>query len=167
MILVALLCGTYLRADDASNSNAPGLVPLKLKLPEPVFAGTPREAPKGVDMEPTPTQPPPPLMVPADVRNVAPGKKITCSDKGVTAAALARITDGNKSAEEDSAALLRKGLQWIQFDLGAAHEIFAIVFWHAHDTPKVYRSVIVQVADDADFTQNVRTLYNNDRDNSA
>jgi hypothetical protein len=168
VLALALLGGLNSRAaDDASNSNAPGLVPLKLKLPEPVFAGTPREAPKGVDMEPTPTQPPPPLMVPSDVRNVAPGKKITCSDKGVTAAALARITDGNKSAEEDSAALLRKGLQWIQFDLGAAHEIFAIVFWHAHDTPKVYRSVIVQVADDADFTQNVRVLYNNDRDNSA
>jgi hypothetical protein len=41
------------------------------------------------------------------------------------------------------------------------------VIWHAHDTPQVVHDVIVQVADDADFTQNVRTLYNNDYDNSA
>ena len=63
--------------------------------------------------------------------------------------------------------MLRKGLQWVQFDLGSPQEIFAIVFWHAHDIAKVYRSIIVQVADDADFTTNVRTLFNNDRDNSA
>jgi hypothetical protein len=148
--------------DDSSK-----LVPLKLDLPSPVFAGTPKDAPKGVDIEPTPTQPPPPLMVPADVHNLAPSAKISCSDKGVSAANLAKITDGNKKADEDAIVLLRKGLQWVQFDLGSAQEIYAVVFWHAHDIAKVYRAVIVQVADDPDFTQNVHTLYNNDRDNTA
>ena len=167
-LLALLWCGgVSLSAEDLSKSNAPALVPLKLNLPAPVFAGTPKDAPRGLDMEPTPDKPPAPLMVPADVRNIAPGKKITCSDKGISAAMLARLTDGNKQADEDAIAMLRKGLQWVQFDLGAPQEIFAVVFWHAHDIPKVYRSVIVQVADDADFTANVRTLYNNDRDNSA
>ena len=34
-----------------------------------------------------------------------------------------------------------------------------------HD--RAYLDVIVQVADDEDFTQNVRTLFNNDNDNTA
>src|SRR5580704_5840068 len=106
--------------DDSSK-----LVPLKLDLPSPVFAGTPKDAPKGVDIEPTPTQPPPPLMVHADVHNLAPSAQIYCSDKGVSAANLAKITDGNKKADEDAIVLLRKGLQWVQFDLGSAQEIYA------------------------------------------
>ena len=32
---------------------------------------------------------------------------------------------------------------------------------------RVYHDVVVQVADDADFLENVRTLLNNDHDNSA
>lgn len=159
-------CAVNLSADDPAKSDI-ALVPLKLDLPSPVFSGTPKDPPKGVDLEPTPAQPPRPLMVPADVRNLAPGSKISCSDKGVSAAQLAKIVDGNKRADEDSIVMLRKGLQWVQFDLGGPKEIFAIVFWHAHDIPKVYRSVIVQVADDADFTANVHTVYNNDRDNSS
>ncbi len=167
-LLALFWCGgSNLLAEDPPKSDSSSLVPFKLDLPAPVFVGTPKEAPRGVDVEPTPDAPPPPLMVPADVHNLAPGKKITSSDKSASAAVLARINDGNKQAGEDATALLRKGLQWVQFDLGAPQEISAVVFWHAHDIPKVYRSVIVQVADDADFTANVRTLFNNDRDNSA
>jgi hypothetical protein len=164
--VAALFLGisNHLFADETTNAD---LVPLKLKLPAPVFSGTPKDAPAGVDAEPTPIKPPPPLMVPADVRNVAPGKKISSSDRSVPASHLAKITDGNKDVGEDTAVLLRKGLQWIQFDLGAPHEIFAVVIWHAHDTPKVYHSVIVQVSDDPDFALNPRTVYNNDRDNSS
>ena len=106
-------------------------------------------------------------MIPPDARNLAPGKKITSSDKNAIGAALAKITDGDKEASENSVVLLRKGLQWVQFDLGAPRKIFAVAIWHAHDTPKIYRSVVVQVADDPDFTENVRTLFNNDSDNSS
>jgi hypothetical protein len=166
--LLAFLCfGINLSADDLSKSGSASLVPLNINLPSPVFAGTPKDAPKGVDIEPTPEKPPSPLMVPADVHNLAPASKISCSDKGISSKQLAKLTDGNKKADEDAIVLLRKGLQWVQFDLGAPQEIFAVVFWHAHDIPKVYRAVIVQVADDPDFTQNVHTVYNNDRDNSA
>jgi hypothetical protein len=162
--LVAALAS--LRADDSQPPNADELVPLKLKLPSPVDAGTPKNIPAGstVDLN---AKPPPPLLVPKEAVNVAPGKKITCSDKNVTAADLAKLTDGDKEAEESSILLLRKGLQWVQFDLGRTHEIYAIVVWHAFDTHKIYRSVIAQVADDADFTENVRALFNNDRENSS
>jgi len=142
------------------------LVPLNLKLPAPAGAGTPKNIPPGSTVELNP-KPAPPLLVPKDAVNIAPGKKTSCSDKNANAGDLAKLTDGDKEAEESSILLLHKGLQWVQFDLGAPHEIFAIALWHAFDTHKIYRSVIVQVADDADFTQNERSLFNNDRENSA
>ena len=63
--------------------------------------------------------------------------------------------------------MLRKGTQYVQFDLGAPHELFALVFWHSHDTPKVYHDVIVQVSDDPDFKKEVKTVFNNDQDNTS
>jgi hypothetical protein len=156
-----------LRADDAQKANDADLAPLILKLPAPVFAGTPPTAPKDTTVEAAPEKPGPPLMIPKDARNIAPGKKITTSDKNATRADLEKITDGNKEADEDAVVLLHKGLQWVQFDLGSQQEIYAIVIWHAHDKAKIYRSVIVQAADDGDFTENVRTLFNNDRENRA
>ncbi len=39
--------------------------------------------------------------------------------------------------------------------------------WHYHKQARVYFDVIVQTADDADFISNVKTLFNNDIDNSA
>ena len=151
----------------AASSPAENLVALKLKLPAPMYTGTPQDLVVGPDVEPFSDKPRPPLMVPADVKNLAPGSKITCSDTNANARALAKITDGNKNASDSSILLLRKGTQFVQFDLGSPNELFAIVIWHAHDAPKVYRDVIVQVADDAAFGQNVRTLFNNDKDNSS
>jgi hypothetical protein len=118
-------------------------------------------------VEPLSTKPRPPLMVPKGLVNLAPGSKITCSDPNVTPAALAKITDGNKDATDENLLLLRKRTQYVQFDLGAPSQLYAIVIWHAHDTAKIYRDVVVQVADDPEFSKDVRTLFNNDRDNSS
>jgi hypothetical protein len=153
-------------ADDAKKGNEQDFVPLVLKLPAAKEAGTPKTVPAGSTVDVS-AKPQGPLLIPKDAVNIAPGKKITCSDKNVTAGDLAKLTDGDKEAEESSIVLLHKGLQWVQFDLGGFFETYAIVVWHAFDTSKIYRSVIVQVADDADFTENVRTLFNNDRENSA
>jgi hypothetical protein len=96
---------------------------------------------------------------------VAPGSKITCSDPNPNSAALAKLTDGDKEALDGSILLLRKGVQWVQFDLGAPQEIFALAIWHAHDVPKVFHGVVVQVADDPEMTVNLRTVFNNDTEN--
>jgi hypothetical protein len=104
-------------------------------------------------------------MVPPGVVNLALHKPVTASDTNQIPENLAKITDGNKEATEEGTVLLRKGVQWVQIDLGSPNEIYAIVIWHAHDTPKVYHGIVAQVADDAQFTQNVRTLFNNDRSN--
>ncbi len=57
----------------------------------------------------------------------------------------------------------------MQFDLKIKHQIYAIRLWHWQQSEegRVYHDVIVQTADDAKFTKNVRTLFNNDSDNSA
>ena len=42
-----------------------------------------------------------------------------------------------------------------------------MLLWHYHADPRVYRDVIVQLADDKDFIKGVRTLFNADHDNSS
>jgi len=147
------------------NSSAEALVPLDIKLPAPAFIGTPSDSPTAPNVEKPTGKPRPLLMVPPGVTNVARGKKVTTSATNTLPDKLAKITDGDKEANDSSIVLLHKGVQWVQIDLGSPQEIYAIVVWHAHDAPKVYHGVVVQVADNEGFTKNVRTLFNNDQDN--
>lgn len=141
------------------------MVPLDIKLPNPAFKGTPPQIAPSPDIEPLSDKPRPPMMVPPGLVNLAPGSKITCSDKNATADMLAKITDGDKEASDSSIIFLRKGSQWVQMDLGRPCAVYAIVIWHAFNNQKVYHSVIVQAADDPDFINNVHTIFNNDRGN--
>src|SRR5512140_3176127 len=130
-------------AKEAAPAKAGDLVALDLKLPAPAFKGTPKDIQLSSYVEPLSDKPRPPMMVPAGLKNVAPGKKLTSSDKNVTASTLEKISDGDKEATDESIIFLRKGTQWVQMDLGQAHEVFAIVIWHAHNSAKVYHDVIV------------------------
>jgi hypothetical protein len=171
--LVVVLILTAAAADMPQDKPTGRMVPLVLKLPEAAFKGTRPDSKENAAnpfVEPYPDKPRPPMMVPAGLMNLAagPAVKLTTSDKNATTEGLAKVTDGNKDANEDAILLLRKGTQWVQLDFGDAREIFAVVIWHAHDLwTKIFRDVVVQVADDANFTANVRTLFNNDRDNSS
>jgi hypothetical protein len=156
----------YVRAANAADDSG-GKVPLIIKLPAPAFKGTPKDIQLSSYVEPLSDKPRPPMMVPAGLKNIAPSAKITCSDKNATSDALAKIVDGDKEASEQSIIYLRKGTQWIQMDFGSSQEIFAVVIWHAHNSSKVYHDVIVQKADDQDFLQNVKTIFNNDQDNTS
>ena len=149
----------------ALGAHGQDLVPLIIKLPAAAFVGTPSAAPVDTTVDKPSGKPRPPLMVPAGVSNVALHKPVTTSDTNQLAQNLVKITDGDKEANEDGIVLLHKGAQWVQVDLGQPYEIYAIVVWHAHDEPKVYHAVVAQAADNADFTQNVRTLFNNDHRN--
>jgi hypothetical protein len=146
---------------------AEGLVPLELKLPAPAFKGTPKELPEGMVVEPLSDKPRPPLMVPPGCVNLAAGLVPSCTDSNASAAKLGKITDGHKEAYEEQIVLLRKGVQSLKFDLKQPAALEAIVIWHAHDAAKVYRCVVAQIADDAEFTKNVRTVFNNDTENQA
>ena len=143
-----------------------GLVPLILDLPAPAFKGIPKNLQLGPNVERLSDAPRAPMMVPPGLNNIAPSSKLTSSDENVTATALAKITDGDKDASDQSILFLRKGTQWVQMDLGGLQEIFALVIWHAHNTAKAYHNVIVQVANDSNF-KNVRTIFNNDSKNTS
>jgi len=144
-----------------------GLVPLEIKLPAPAFKGTPKDIQLSSYVEPLSDKPRPAMMVPAGLKNIAAGKKLTSSDKNANSEMLDKVTDGDKEASDQSIIFLRKGTQYVQMDLGSPHELFAVVIWHAHNSAKVYHDVIVQVSDDPEFKEKTRTLFNNDQDNSS
>ncbi len=153
----------------ASAAPAGDLEPIPLELPKPRFSGTPKNLPPGTRVKITkgPAKPRPPFMAPKGVKNVAEGKPVTASDMEPVIGTLDLVTDGSKEAAEDAYVELGPDVQWVQVDLGQPYKIYAIVLWHEHKDPRVYKDVVIQVADDKDFITNVRTLYSNDHDNSA
>jgi hypothetical protein len=167
--VVAAAVSLSCRAEDKPKAaaSAEGKVPLEIKLPTPGFKGTPKDIQLSDYVEPLSDKPRPPMMVPAGLKNLAKDAKLTCSDKNANAETLAKLNDGDKEASDSSIIFFRKGTQWVEMDLGKPAELFAFVIWHAHNSAKVYHDVIVQAADDADFTKNVQTIFNNDQDNSS
>jgi len=144
----------------------PKLSPLEIKLPRPMFIGT--EKPIRVsNLKKLSTEDRPPFLVPAGMKNVALSKPVSSSDEEPLIGEIEMITDGDKEAADGSFVELGPTLQHVTIDLLAKYEIYAIMIWHYHQIPQVYFDVVVQVADDSNFITNVRTLFNNDTDNSA
>ncbi len=139
---------------------------LKLTLPAPTLKGTPEDLPKGDTIEPLSDKPRAPYMIAKGVENVAAGKPATSSVKPFTGE-LNQITDGKKEAFDYDAVEMKKGTQWIQVDLGQAYAIQAVVMWHDHRYIQAMHDVIVQVSDDPEFKNDVKTVFNNDVDNSS
>lgn len=142
------------------------LAPLPLQLPQPTLKGTPDDLPTGPNIEPPSDKPRPAFMAPKGVKNVALHKKVTLSDKNPISGKPEMITDGQKEAFDDQVVEMHKNKQYAQIDLGEPCTIYAIVIWHDHRWLQVFHDVIIQVADDPDFTQNVRTIFNNDMANT-
>jgi hypothetical protein len=142
------------------------LVPLPIQLPKPMFEGTPQNLSVPNLQKPL-GRPRDPFLAPAGVTNVAKGKKVTSSDSEPVIGEIEQITDGDKKGAEGSFVELGPGVQYVTVDLGAPYEVYAVLFWHFHKTPRVYFDVVVQLADDADFKKNVRTVFNNDHDNTS
>jgi hypothetical protein len=141
--------------------------PLDIKLPIPAFMGTPTDIPMDEHIEKPSDKPRPPFLAPKGCVNVAEKKKVTSSDVNPVSGSLDLITDGDKESSDTSFVELHRKTQWVQIDLEASFTLYAIVVWHAHNTPQIYKDTIVQLADDADFTKNVRTVFSNDWDNSS
>ena len=99
--------------------------------------------------------------------NLALGKPVYSSDDEPVIGELELVTDGDKEAMEGSYVELGLSRQHVTIDLGQKAAIYAIVVWHDHKQARIYHDVIAQVADDADFIINVKTLFNNDKDNSS
>ncbi len=141
-------------------------VPLKIELPRPLFSGTPRPI-QLPNLEKAAPGRRPDFMVPAGTVLLSKGRTVTSSDALPTIGELSFITDGDKSGGDGTFVELGPNLQWVQIDLGARANLAVIVVWHFHSQARVYHDVILQVSDDAEFKQGVRTIYNNDENNSA
>ena len=141
-------------------------IPIDIKLPKPVFIGTPQDT-RVPNLEKPRNEPRPPFLAPEGTTNVAFGKPVTSSDQEPIIGDLTYITDGDKEAADGCYVELGPLKQYVTIDLGAMFNIYAIVVWHHHMQAQVYFDVVVQVADDADIITNVRTVFNNDIDNSA
>lgn len=151
----------------SSHGPKPGLAPLRLRLPLPAFIGTRQNIPLSEHVEPPSFKPRPLFWAPAGVENVALHKKVTSSVKVPISGNLDLVTDGDKESSDSTYVELRRRTQWVQIDLGAAFRLYAILIWHAHNADQVYHDVVVQVSDNEAFTESVRTLFNNDWDNSS
>jgi hypothetical protein len=144
----------------------PGKEELKLKLPKPMFVGTPTNI-KSPNLEPITGKPRPPFYVPTGTTLLSLKKKVTSSDSNPVIGELDMVTDGEKNGGDGYFIELGPGTQWVQIDLGASHAVYAILAWHYHSQARVYHDVIVQVSDDPNFKTGVTTVFNNDHDNSS
>lgn len=140
-------------------------VPLRTELPRPRLGSWPKPILADIPVEPQLLGRRPDFMIPAGCTNLALGKKVSASVKRPMHGELAEITDGLKSCEEENCVELDAGPQWIQIDLEAPREIFALLIWRQASSPRVYHAVVIQVSDDAKFRKDVQTLYNSDREN--
>jgi len=161
LVMIACLASWCL-ADEAK-------VPLKTEIPEEILAGTPPEV-LGMlfpDLEKPPVGGYPELMVPKGTVNLALKKRVASSDRNPVLGELKFVTDGNKQGLETTYVELGPMKQWVQIDLEKPSHVYAVHLWHFFREARSYQDVIVQVADDAEFTKNVRTVYSNDQDNSS
>jgi hypothetical protein len=138
--------------------------PIDIKLPRPMFVGTPSnfdveklEAPRDFSR--------PAFLAPEGTGNVALEKSVMASNEP-RVGDLWQITDGYKEATSYSAIELEPGHQYITIDLETPHTIFAILLWHYHMSARVYKAVVVQLSDDPDFIFGVETIFNNDIHNT-
>jgi len=150
----------------ASVKPATTLVQYSPDYPKPMFIGTPvkvdlphLEAPGTAEIS---------ISVEEGTTLISKNKTVTSSDTEIPIQGeLSYITDGDKDGGDGYYVELSPDLQWVQIDLGDTHNIQAIGLWHFHKQARAYNDIIVQISDDAEFKSNVKTVYNNDHDNSA
>ncbi len=144
-----------------------GYKEVKFELPRPLYVSL-----QGSRLQTTalPHQPRGKVYLPADARNVALHKPVTSSDDFPIIGKISQITDGDKELTEVHLVEIGPGTQWVQIDLKEKFKIHGVLLWHSvasYGTRRVYRDVVIHLANDVEFTKNVRTVYNNDDDNSS
>jgi hypothetical protein len=163
-IMVILIVHTERTAIDHVASTK--LVPIDIKLPKPMFTTGPRyiDVP---NLEKQFGKARSPFMAPVGTKNIALGKPVFSTDNEPTIGSAEKVTDGRKEEHDNNLFELCPGLQSITVDLGNIYNIYAVLLWHNTRGYRVYYDVVVQLADDRDFITNVKTIFNNDIDNSA
>jgi NedA-like, galactose-binding domain len=139
---------------------------IEIRLPKPMFKGTPKPV-----SEPNIEKPSgklrPPFLAPSGAVNLALNKPVTSSDPEPIIGELSLITDGDKDGQEGYFVELGFGTQWVQIDLEQPATLYAVIVWHYHAQARAYRDVVVQVSNDPEFASDVTTVFNSDHDDSS
>ena len=163
---LSLFCVLALALVPLAAQQDPNKVELKLKLPKPMFIGTPTNL-RSANLETITGKSRGPFYVPKGTVLLSFKKRVTSSDSAPVIGELEMITDGEKSGADGYFVELGPGPQWVQIDLGGSRALHAILAWHYHSQARVYRDVIVQVSDDPAFKTGITTIFNSDHDNSS
>ena len=173
--LVSVLCLNVSFANEPStptsqetgedNVDKTGWVPIDINLPEAMFVGTPQDI-TVENLEKPLGKPRPSFLAPPDTKLLSLNKPVTSTDDDPIIGKIKYITDGEKAASDGYFVELMPFKQHVTIDLGKEYEIWAVVVWHYHLQPRVYFDVIVQVGTEPDFLIDVKTIFNNDNDNS-
>lgn len=156
------------RAIAARGLAASDLEPLPMELPMAATVCTPKPLPRFTTINRNVAfRRRGSFIVPNGLVVLSRNKQVTLSDVDPIVGDAPLITDGYKQGSDGDWLEMGPGRQWAQVDLAAPAEIWAIVIWHYHAEPRVYRDVIVQVSNDPEFSKDVFTLFNNDQDNSS
>jgi len=147
-------------------ANAQEMKPVNIKLPKPMFIGTPQDL-SVPNLEKPLGKPRPPFLAPVGTKNVALGKPISSTDEEPIIGEIDLINDDDREAADGCYLELGPFLQHITIDLENVYNIYAIVIWHFHKQPRIYFDVVVQASSDRNFVRDVVTIFNNDHDNSA
>ncbi len=159
--------GTTVKAPTGGAAAKITKVLLAIDLPKAMFKGTPvpmnepNIAPGRAKGEERPA-----IKVPEGTVNLALKKPVTSNESLPVVGDLEMVTDGDKSGEDGHNVDIGFGKKWVQIDLGAPANIYGLSVWHYHGQARAYRDVIVEVADDEDFIENVQIVFNSDHDNS-
>ena len=101
---------------------------LKLKLPKPMFIGTPTNL-RSPNLEAITGKPRPAFFVPKGTVLVSAKKKVTSSDMLPVIGELDMINDAEKSCGDGYFIELGPGPQWVQIDLGAPRILQTVHGW--------------------------------------
>jgi hypothetical protein len=153
-------------ATESPAAPAKDMVPLEIQLPKAIYVGTPQNLSEIPNLRPVSKTPRPPFLAPKGVQLLSLKKPVTSSETSPIIGEISYITDGDKEGIDGSEVQLGPGKQDVTIDLGKQCEIYAIVVWHYHKQACVVFDVAAQIAKDKDFVTDVKTVFNNDIDNS-
>lgn len=105
------------------------------------------------------------VSIPRAVSLLSRGAPVTSSDPAPLGE-LSLVTDGDKMGDDGYFVELLPGIQWIQLDLGETREIWLLWLWTYHKMAVIYKDVIIEVANDPEFTD-ARIIFNNDHDDTS
>ncbi|MEA3280891.1 MAG: hypothetical protein U9Q38_09890, partial [Thermodesulfobacteriota bacterium] len=145
---------------------AVAMAPVDIKLPKPMFVGTPQDT-RVPNLRKPSGKARPPFLAPVGTTLLSLNKPVSASDEEPIIGDIEMITDGDKEAADGSYVELGPFVQHVTVDLEKECEISAVIVWHYHKQPRVYFDVVAHISNDPDFITGVKTVFNNDIDNSA